>query len=356
MTQLISFDGSVDRRQAPLVPHRHAFPSAMMSLGVLMGLPHETSLIQAHDRTWRMDHDHNLHMGLSGEAFHFKFDTAEYVHCSMPEGTAPVRDCFSAIGLPCEIHSMKGIQGLDGEFTDESEVKKLVVENLCEGFPVLLLCRKKVERVILAIGYEQDGEVLIAWVFSTGDDIPNKCFSPSECQYLSAWSQDIGAVVLVKGEPSRPKTEVLMDTCRRALTRNERILREHRNPCEEPEGSYYDRWIKGLRDNRFWTTNPTGFPYIYPDIFDLAERRIYGAEFLKSVGVILGTDKLLPAVAAGNDIHRLMWTVHSMINETEKGNTALSDWSVREKIVKMLNQCRSLDKRMAECIANTLQE
>ncbi|MBO0453238.1 hypothetical protein [Candidatus Enterococcus murrayae] len=354
-SKLISFNGSVDRTQEPLVPHRNAFPSAMMSLGVLMGLKHDTTLIEAHGRTWRMDHDHNLHMGISGEAFRFMFDTVEYSKISMIDGAATIRDCFSAIGLTCDLYSAKVVYGIDGVCTSKEELKNLVLKNLCEGFPVLLLGQKKIERVILAIGFENYGDTLIAWTFSSGNDIPNKTFSPQDCLYISKWYQDISAVAIVKSKAKRPKAEVLVDICRRGLIRNERILREHRSESYGLDMDYYDNWIKGLRDESFWTGNIKGFPYIYPEIFDLAERRVYGAEFLKKVGDMLCTEKLLLAVDAGNEIHNLMWDVHSIVNETEIGNTALYDWEVRKKIVKDIEKCRTLDGIMADCIAYALQ-
>lgn len=354
-SKLISFDGSVERRQEPLVPHRNAFPSAMMSLGVLMGLKHDTSLLEAHGRTWRMDHDYNLHLGVSGEAFRFMFDTPEYFQFSMPDGAAPLRDCFSAIGLPCELYSANAVNGVDGLCSDEDALKNLVLKNLCDGFPILLLGHKKTERVILAIGYEDDGDILIAWTFSSGNDIPNKCFSPQDCQYISKWCQDIGAVALVKAEANRPKEEVLIDIYRRTLMRNEKFLREQRSAPYGLDIDYYDNWTKGLRDESFWAANITGFPYIYPEIFDLAERRVYGAEFLKRAGYMLCTDKLLQAVEAGNEIHSLMWYVHSIVNEAEMGNTALYDWVVRKKIVETIKKCRTLDGIMADCIADALQ-
>ena len=301
-----------------------------------------------------MDHDHNLHIGISGEAFRFMFDTAEYFQFPMSVGVAPVRDCFSAIGLQCELYAIKTVDGIDGVFTDEDELKHLVLKNLCDGFPVLLMGHKKIERVILAIGYENYGDTLIAWTFSSGNDIPNKCFSPQDCQYISKWYQDIGAVSLVSERANRPKAEVLIDIYRRALIRNERFLRDQRSAPYGVDINYYDNWINGLRDESFWAANITGFPYIYPEIFDLAERRIYGAEFLQRAGDLLCTDKLMQAVHAGNEIHSLMWQIHSIVNEAENGNTALRDWVVRKKIVETLNRCRTLDGITADCITDAL--
>ncbi len=77
-----------------------------------------------------MDHDHNLHIGISGEAFRFMFDTAEYFQFPMSVGVAPVRDCFSAIGLQCELYAIKTVDGIDGVFTDEDELKHLVLKRL----------------------------------------------------------------------------------------------------------------------------------------------------------------------------------------------------------------------------------
>ena len=82
----IPFSGRVMRDGPHLVPHDMAFPSAMMSLKVLMGGQHRTHALSAHGRAWRSDADYYLHLGLSGEGFRFLFDTAEYFRFQEEEG------------------------------------------------------------------------------------------------------------------------------------------------------------------------------------------------------------------------------------------------------------------------------
>ncbi|HML47720.1 MAG TPA: hypothetical protein PKE04_13325, partial [Clostridia bacterium] len=109
----VPFGGAVDRQGAPLVPHSMAFPSAMMSLGVLMGASHDTQTLEKHNRAWRTDWDYNRYLGISGEGFKVLFDTAEYFRFALPEGAGPLRDCFEMAGISVNVLSNAKVPGLD---------------------------------------------------------------------------------------------------------------------------------------------------------------------------------------------------------------------------------------------------
>lgn len=349
----ISFGGAVDRQGMPLVPHSMAFPSAMMSLGVLMGIAHDTPLLQKHGRAWRTDQDYYRYLGISGEGFRVLSDTAEYFRCTLPEGAGPLRDCFQMAGIPVCVLSNAKVQGVDGGWPSEEALRTLVMRNLAEGFPVLLLGRTKCERVLLAIGYEDGGQTLVAWTFTPGADMTNKSFAPEDCQFIEHWTQGVDAAALVRGLPEQPGSAARQAILRRALARGEGFLRTARS---EPYGKpvhAYENWIAHLRDEAFWAGAWTGFPFIYPEIWDLAERRFYLAAVLRHAEMALGTDSLEQGAAAAEAIHEIMWRIHALC-EGERGRDALRDASVRAQIGALIAECAALDITIADAVQNCL--
>lgn len=343
----VPFSGAVDREGPPLVPHTMAFPSAVMSTQVLMGLPHDTHVIGAHNMKWRADHDYNMSLGLSGEGFRFFFDAAEYARFELPEGITPIRDCFDYAGIPVRIHTENMIRDADGMWASDDALKALVLGNLRGGFPCLLLGRASTDQVMLAIGYEDHGETLVAWTFIPGGDMTNKSFSPEDCQFLSNWEQKADAVVLVRGRPQEPekREEILL----RALDRGETFLREQRGAPYGSPVQYYDHWVKMLNDDGYWAGVKEGCPFIYPEIWDLAERRAYSASFLEQAGDRLKTSALEPGVEALNEIHTNMWKIHALI-DGENSLEKLKDRAVRMRITEIIEACRRLDEKTAEAI------
>lgn len=343
----IPFTGAIDREGPSLSPHSMAFPAAMMSLKVLMGLPHETHTIFAHNMQWRADHDDNLYLCLSGEGFRFLFDTAEYFRFQLPEGAEPVRACFAYTGIPVSILSKNAVSGGDGTWETEEELKELVLNTLRAGFPCLLLSRTTMDRVLLAIGYEDAGETLVAWTFVPGGDMTNKSFSPEDCQYIANWWQGTDAALLVLRSPESPQGQDAI--LRAALERGVRDLRAHESAPYGTQIKYYDKWIATLRDEDFWHTVTDGLPMIDPEIWDLAERRAYSAGFLEQVQALWKTDALQPGIDALNKIHGEMWRIHALI-EGEDSLKKLKDPSIRAQIAEIIEGCRMLDETTADAL------
>ncbi len=345
----VPYRGAVAREGAMLVPHSMAFPSAMMSLRVLMGAPHDTHEIAAHGTRWRADHDYNLYMALSGEGFLFLFDMAEYFRFALPDGAGPIADCFRMAGIPVRVYANAEVPGLDGGWPSDGALKALVVENLANGYPALLLGRAGSDRVLLAVGYEDGGDTLIAWTFTPGADMPNKSFAMEDCQYIQNWTPGTDAAALVAGEIASPPMEKRRVLLGRALARGARFLRAPAcHPYGEPV-NYYANWIDRLRDAAFWASAREGMPYIYPEIWDLAERRFCMAAFLEQVGEMLGTDALDPGIEASAAIHGNMWRIHGLLDGGQ-GQGSLKRPAVRAEIAGIVEECRGLDLRIADAM------
>jgi len=347
----IPFSGHVKRNGPHLVPHDMAFPSAMMSLKVLLGGEHRIHELYAHDRTWRSDEDYYLHLGLSGEGFRFLLNTAEYFRFGGEEGAAPLTDCFAMEGIPVKVYAARHVKGIEAVWRDDAPMKELVLDTLKRGFPTLLLGRTASDWVVLATGFEGDGETLVGWTFVPGADMSNKSFSPEDCQYIRDWEQGVDAAAIVTGAPDavRDKEAIF----RRALIRGRKYLKQSIGHPQGREKNFYDEWIRQLEDASFWQAAFSGRPHIDPEIWDFAERRAFVAEFLEEAGQILKTEALFPASDACHQIHDLMWQINSLC-DGENAQTNLKDAKVRREIVSILNTCRDLDQKAAEAIEEAL--
>ncbi|MHB1294896.1 MAG: hypothetical protein ACYC4R_07840 [Anaerolineae bacterium] len=344
--------GRLERTGARLVPHDMAFPSAMMSLKVFMGLGHRVGSLEAHNQTWRTDLDYYRHIGLSSEGFRFMYDVAEGFRFQDPFAAEPVRDCLAAEGLPYRLYAAKPLPGLDDVWTSDAALRALAVQHLAQGLPALVLGRNGADWVLLATGYEQGGETLVAWTFVPGNDMTNKSFAPEDCQFVAQWWTGADALILV-GEPTPPND--LAPLFRRALHRGAECLQRAEG---HPRGSYvpnfFDAWVATLRDDAYWARPFEGRPSIDPDIWDLAERRAFSADFLVEAMGVLGTDALEPAAAGFHRIHELMWEINALC-AGEESTSKLRDPSVRQAIVGIVEQCRTLDQQAAQTIRAVLQ-
>ncbi len=340
--------GSVQRTGPRLCPHDMALPAAMMSLKLFMGGQHRTREIQAHNKTWRVDDDYFFFIGVSGEGFRFLFDTAEYFRFQHPEGGQPLADCFASEGIPVSVHAARPVAGVQSVWTDEDELRELVLDTLTKGFPVLILGRTNTDWVLLATGYEDGGDSLMGWTFAPGADTTNKSFSVEECKLVREWSRGVDAVALVKGAPGVPGDRKAI-VCR-ALARGEVFLRRAMNHPHGTLANFYDEWLARLEDAAFWSKPFTDRPYIDPEIWDLAERRCFCADFLEEARVILGGEELAPGIAAFREIHDLMWQVDGLCKGTD-ARDKLRDAAIRGEIAGILKKCRQLDAQAADAIA-----
>lgn len=346
----ISFQGKVEREDPHLVPHNLAFPSAMTSLHLFMGGTHRTEVLEAHNRTWREDRDYNFFTGVSGEAFRHLHQTGDCFRLKLPEGGRAVEDCFVSLGIPVSIVSRyDGQPATAGAFRDDEELRGLVMNNLCQGYPVLLLGHSGTNWVLLATGWEENGRTLVAWTFAPGADMSNKSFSPEDCQYIRDWAKGVEAAALVQGEAS---TEASVGISNRIHAVESALARGHANLLRGAD-ALYGGWLNKLADASLYASPLRGRPAIDPDIWDLAERRAFGSGFLEEAAGLLSREELRTAAADFRAIHDKMWEIHQLCDE-ENGAAVPQDQSVREQIAAVVRECRRLDLQAASVIAAVL--
>lgn len=351
----IPFTGAIDQEGPALGPHTRAFASAVTSLAVLLGAPHDTSVMTAHNRLWRNDNDYYRYLMVSGEGFLFWHDVLDFFTDALPQfsnasnaaaethynggnweasynGTndaAPILDCFEIAGIKAELYSNYPSKGVKSGWSDTQTLEDMTLCNLARGFPVLLFSGEPGDRIILATGYENNGESLLAWTFTAGDRIKtNTKFSPAKCKRVKDWTENILVALLIKSSFTPPKD--IKPLLTKALARGAEMLRLDTNP---------DRF----RD----TFYGTGKPHLTPEIWDLAERRCYLADALVRTAEVFGTDKLTAAIEAGRQIHDNMWKVYAIWKEKK---TKMA----KKQIADILDESRQLDLKIADTITSFL--
>lgn len=348
----ISFSGAVDPDGPPMTGHTRAFSAAVMSLTVLMGLPHDTRTGQERSEHYRIDFDYNRNLLLSGEGFLFWSDVWQFITAALPQApegspedtwesfdeqphtAQPLLDCLEGAGIEAEFYSNDPMEGISGGYEAGEGLKSAVMRNLSEGFPVLLFSGEPGDRIILATGYQKGGEVLLGWVFSAGHARQNMTFSPKKTKRLTNWDENILALLLVRSKPMPPEDRRYLTV--RALERGAALLRS-------------DKKLEGFAN----TFGGTAEVHVHPEIWDLAERRSFLAYELKETAKLLKTDALNDAMDACWNIHDAVWRIDAL-SKSKKGLSALKSAAVQKKIAEILMYCRRQDLRMADSITRFL--
>jgi hypothetical protein len=344
----IPFAGAIEQDGPAFGPHTMAFASAATALAVLMGAPHNTSVITAHNRLYRNDNDYFRNMMVSGECFLFWCDIWNYIADELPplsseethynggnweinyngaKDAEPILDCFEISGIKTEIYSNYPAKGIKGGWNDTQALKNMVLSNLAGGFPVLLFSGEPGDRIVLATGYENNGDTLSAYTFTAGDRIKtNAKFSPPKCKKVTDWTKNALAVLLIQS-PYTPPVDI-KPLLIKALDRGAQMLRSDTNP---------DRFRESFCG--------AGKPHVTPEIWDLAERRYYLADALAGTSEVFGTDKLTAAIDASRQIHDNMWKIYHVWKE--KKNKA-----AKQQIADILSESRRLDFKIADTLAS----
>ena len=343
--------GKLDNPQdLPLVPHDMAFPSAMAALSRFLGVQHVSSL-HAHGHSWLSDIDLFYYMGLSAEAFGLFFDLSHNIMISNLFSSQPLWDCFAFLGRGLQLYGGADIPMAEYPLGDAHNMCSLVARHIENGIPALVFTRE--DHMLLAIGYKEQGSTLQAWVFRDGADHTNKSFDADICPWVENWTDSVTAIVLV-GKPAKNAQEPLL---RRALERALFMLTTDLDKSKNATRLYghgpgiYREWIGYLEDAGNFTGDVSHRPKIDPEIWDLAERRAWGANFLDEVAAALQMD-VQDAVEAFNAIHDHMWEINALCADDKA--VQLQDTATRRAIINVVKQCAAQDLRAAECLRNAL--
>jgi hypothetical protein len=339
----VNYDGKM------YTPQNMAFPSAISALKIFMGLGMRTTEISAHNMTWCGNTDYYFQVGVSTEGFGLFYDLPHSVLQNNLFNIEPLRDCFEAEGLPYKLYTDKSVVIKDGECSTSGEFKKLIVEHLPNNLPAIVLTNENM--VILTTGYGSNGDTLRGWVFMDGADNTNKSFNPDYCQYIDNWTEAVFAVILVY-EPVKPADR--KEICIRALKRGHEMLRSI-NCSLEGYGygkSIYRNWISRLLEDNNFKGDVSDRPFIDSEIWDIAEKRAWAADFMREAEIYLGEGSLTEAINLFMAIHDKMWEINSLCSGEKVDK--LKDRETRLKIVEILRECEGFDEGASLCISDIL--
>jgi hypothetical protein len=340
--------GRVDYEGKMFTPQDMAFPSAMAALKVFMGLGMRTMESQAHGITWCNNLDHYFHVGVSTEGFGMFYDLPHVVLQNNLFNSEPLRDCFEAEGLPFKLMADSSVQVKDGECHTKQELINVIVEHISQNLPAIVLTNENM--VILATGYQDNGETLRGWVFMDGADNTNKAFNPDLCQYINHWTKSVFGIILV-GEPQQPVDRKKIAL--KALSRGLQMLKTEQCSTKGLKYGYgkvlYKNWSKCILNDATFSSDVSKRPCVDPEIWDLAERRAWSAHFFKDAEQYIGEGVLTDAFEAFMTIHNKMWEINGLCGD--KNLEQLKMRETRLKIVEILEQCEKLEDKAIECIS-----
>ncbi len=342
--------GRVDYEGKMYTPQDMAFPSAVSALKVFMGLGMRTNEIHAHNMTWTGNLDYYFQVGVSTEGFGLFFDLPHGVLKNNLFGSEPLKDCMEAEGLPFKLIADKLVPVKDGECAGAEEFIEILKNHLANNLPAMILTNENM--VILATGYLNHGKTVRGWVFMDGGDNTNKSFNPDDCQFIDNWTETVFGLVLIH-EPEKQGDR--KEICRRALSRGYEMI--NTVDCKTEGYGYgkslYGSWLKHIQDDRNYNGNIEKRPFIDPEIWDLAERRAWAANFFWEAKDYFGDESLEQAANAFMGIHDKMWEINGLCSGENAGR--LKEKGTRLKIADIIKECQALEEQAAECIGTVLK-
>lgn len=344
--------GRVDYDGKMYTPQDMAFPSVMSALKTFMGLGMRTTEIKSHNMNWTGNVDYYFQVGVSTEGFGLFVDLPHSVLQNNLFNNEPLKDCFEAEGLPFKLYADKSVKVKDGECNTSTEFKKLIIEHLSNNLPAVVLTKENM--MILATGFASNGDTLRGWVFMDGADNTNKSFDPDHCQFIDSWTEAAFALILVY-EPVEPSDR--KEICMRALKRGYEMLATI-NCKLEGYGVYgksvYRNWISSLLEDNNFNGDVSNRRFIDPEIWDIAERRAWAANFMREAEGYLGEGVLAEAINSFLAIHDKMWEINALCSGENADK--LKNRETRLKIANILRECENFDEQAAKCIGNAIQK
>jgi len=295
----------------PGTPRSIQFPATISTLKTYMGFKKPDYPIYVHGKEWKGDRDYFFQMGVSTEGFGLCYGMDELIE-SGKWNNEPLDDCFLSEGIEYRLVADDSIKIKDDTLNIET-IKNEVVNHLNKDLPVILIRKHRVGRFKIATGYIDFGNVLMA----RGGSGKVYGFNKATTEWHD-WIHKICAVIFIDDitEPIDRKEVVL-----RALSRAYAMLTEETQQFNEYGYGkpMWDKWISRLDNDNNYKAKSSILKFMVPEKFDLAERRMFGAEFLNQAQEITNEDFSV-ASQAFCDIHDKMWIVHWMVKGKNEGN------------------------------------
>lgn len=279
-------------------------------------------------------------------------------------------ESFAAAGLTTRIllksRYSRGLNWTAAISDDDGEYRRWVVESIRNGMPVVALKLFGPPEPGIITGYDDDGAVIVGWDYFQDEDQvkadPRVSFDDAGRYHKRDWTGDLEGIILVTGRVPRPERRGLY---RQALARD---LRQMMIPGtqDRPLGfAAYHAWARDLLDDPWFAAADEArlkerHGMNHAVVGEVAERRAYGASFLRQAAAALpeAAGDLSKASECFDLMHDLCWRAWQTCGEThipdEAAASGLANRATRQELVSIVLMHRDLDHRAARHIRRAL--
>ena len=329
--------------------HAMGFPALMSGLKTFLGLNKRIEPCTKESfKAYLWDWDYYFHLAASTEGFGLFYDLPQAVLLNNYWNGEPLKDCFNVEGIEYRLVAEEAVASRD-ELLNVETIDSVVYEHLKKDLPVIIFYKSNL--YLLVTGICEKNMQLLAFPFADGS-VGNKAYEIQKNSRLyQNWKEDISSVVLIDGicEPYSREEIVI-----KALKRGYEMLTETK-PTYYEYGfgdNLYKNWIEFLQDDNNFKTKKDKKRFVSPEDVDMAERRIFVAEFFNEAEDYLGKGVLRDAIDSFYQIHSLMMQMQSLTSRNNDGK--LLEKATREQVIEILKKCREMDHRAADCIKQVI--
>jgi RNA polymerase sigma factor (sigma-70 family) len=350
-------------------PQDIALPGVLRAWLASQGEDYGYLPFHAHHREWKLDIAATCFAGVSGATFKFFWNPNQWKPTGWIDpaymtvyGDRHIQRSMEAAGYAYELRLQPAFAArlpYSGKLLgSEAQTRRLIMESIDRGRPVIALGVVGPAEPCLVAGYDEEGAVLVGWNYFQGEPGTNTGveFEPNGYFRKRDWYANTYGVLTIGKKQARPSLKTIY---RQAIEWGVELL--HRSEVAGFAAGWpsYEEWA-----SVFLSDSPTplvtvagerpaspGLSYVEclsQTIWELAERRWYGARFIE--GVLLKNAPDLPAeplAAAARAFqveHDLMWEI-AFLSGIEGGDPAqnLADRETRQKIASAIQQAKAKD-------------
>ncbi len=305
-------------------PESLPFPSCMASLMEALGEKCENVEIHAHDRTYIHRTANDEFLAASGMAFGLLFDKnlcmSSMDVMQVNDHAETIRRAFMWAGY--EYVVLEGLQ--------KPEYLEKIRASIDAGSPVLAFGLFDIPECAIVCGYSDDA--LIGYShFQNGETVEDGMF------LREGWENEIWKFIVPVKKTERSLTQ------RQVLEYGLEILNKTQIEDYLAGDRAYEEWIARIRNG---AGDANLFSFHRNLLFNLAELRCWGSNFLKGSGA-------LKAAKCFSDIHDLCWKADAATNG--EGEKCMESLEAREAIANVLCEIREKDRLAAGYIEEWLK-
>jgi hypothetical protein len=347
-------------------PENLPLPGVLRALMDFLGEDYGASHLDAHGKTWRRDHAYTYFTGVSGEAFRFRWapntPPSEIDPADGPwNPIEPVDRALRASDYEHEIVLQAEFSNRIGNVLYASagheRLRSRLVRSIAAGKPVIAAGITGPAHTCILTGFGDRGDIVLGWTMAPGGSPgilfePDKRFRFDEWYPAALWMAFLGER---RGRP--PFRDVCLSTFAHAAAA---LTTSIEGSCLAGPVAF-DAWAEAIEAAAGAPANaPDAEPcasHIDPWIWDLAERRWYGARFVESALPEFQShaSELGAAVRILDEVHDLMWRIDATLRGSErkpKRPVRLADAGVRREIARIVQTCKSKDAEAARILEN----